>query len=204
MCMHHRRDGSDDAMVDFGFTEVALTPGTHVCQIYENDDERTDVFVRFLLKGLQLHELSAGFSDVLEAADFEPYVSDTYEPGSLQLSRASDAYFYNNRFDPDHMLDLLTEFHERSIGSEYTGGRVIGEMAPEIREMDGSERLLEYEARVNMLLRDHPMTVMCQYNAHSFSGSTLMDVLKAHALMVVRGTIVRNPFYVPPETLLGK
>lgn len=204
MCLQNRPEDTEAATVDFGFTEVAVPPGTHVCQIYEDDDERTDAFVRFLLKGLQLRELSAGFSDVLKEADFTPYLTDEYESGALQLSRSSEAYFSNNRFDPDHMLDFLTQFHKRSRGPGYTGGRVIGEMTPEIRESEGAERLLEYEARVNMLLRDHPMTVMCQYNARSFSGSTLMDVLKAHALMVIRGTIVSNPFYVPPETLLGK
>ena len=30
----------------------------------------------------------------------------------------------------------------------------------------------------------------------------IMDVLKVHPLMVVRGAVVRNPFFVPPEEFL--
>lgn len=47
------------------------------------------------------------------------------------------------------------------------------------------------------------MAIMCQYNARAFDGATLMDVLKAHALMVVRGSVVHNPFYLPPEEILA-
>lgn len=190
--------------VDFGFAEANVPPGTHVCQIYEDDDERTDAFVRFLLKGLELKELSAGFSDDLDESALGDYVSPGEGGDAVELARTSDVYFRNQQFDPDGMLERLTRFYDRSTERSYTGGRVIGEMAPKIKTMEGADRLLEYEARVNMLVQDHPMTVMCQYNAHSFSGSTLMDVLKAHALMVVRGTIVHNPFYLPPDQLLAR
>ncbi|MEX2441977.1 MAG: MEDS domain-containing protein [Alkalispirochaeta sp.] len=122
---------------------------------------------------------------------------------SIQLQRTSEAYFADHTFDPDGMINRLSQFHETAHTSGYSGGRVIGEMAPAIIQMEGANRLLEYEARVNMLLRDKPMVVMCQYNARAFDGATLMDVLKAHALMVVRGTIVHNPYYLPPEELLG-
>jgi hypothetical protein len=30
-----------------------------------------------------------------------------------------------------------------------------------------------------------------------------MEVLKVHPMMVVRGSVVRNPFYLPPEEYLS-
>ena len=198
-----RQDITEGRVVDFGFAAVAVPAGTHVCQIYEDDDTRTDAFIRYLVKGLELRELTAGFSDDLGGAELALHLPVDHDNHSLQLERTSEAYFEGDCFNPDGMLEKLKQFYHLSQSGGYTGGRVIGEMAPRIQDMKGSGRLLEYEARVNLLLRDHPLTVMCQYHAHSFSGSTLMDVLKAHALLVVRGAIVHNPYYIPPETLLG-
>ena len=192
-----------DNLVDFGFTRVVVPAGAHVCQIFEDDEERSDAFLRFLLKGLELRELCAGFSDAIGERDIAPLLPESHDPRSLRMIGASRAYFHQNCFDPDRMIELLTSFHQDSRHSSFTGGRVIGEMSPIVQDLDGGDRLLEYEARVNVLLRDRPMTVMCQYHAHKFSGSTLMDVLKANELMVVRGTIVHNPFYIPPETILA-
>jgi hypothetical protein len=201
--MHIDSVGEDTLYADFGFAEAQLPPGTHVCQIYDDDIERTDAFVRFLMKGMELRELCAGFSDDVTRQEVEHHLHGASLDDSIQLQRTSDAYFSDHTFDPDGMLDRLTGFHHQAYSSGFAGARVIGEMAPAIKEMDGANRLLEYEARVNILLRDKPMVVMCQYNARAFDGATLMDVLKAHALMVVRGTIVHNPYYLPPEELLG-
>lgn len=62
----------------------------------------------------------------------------------------------------------------------------------------------EYEARVSLLLRDHPVTAVCQYDARAFDGAVIMDVLKVHPLMVIRGAVVHNPFFVRPEDYLAR
>jgi hypothetical protein len=84
------------------------------------------------------------------------------------------------------------------------GARVIGEMPPDIAEIPGGTRLLEYEARVNSLLRAHPVTAVCQYDAHAFGGADCMDVLTVHPMMLVRGAVVLNPFFIPPEEFLRR
>ena len=66
----------------------------------------------------------------------------------------------------------------------------------------GSDRLMEYEALVNNVLKTHPITAVCQYDANRFSGATIVDVLKVHPMMIVRGQIVRNPYYMKPEDFL--
>ena len=53
-----------------------------------------------------------------------------------------------------------------------------------------------------MLLRDHPVNAVCQYDATKFSGSTIMEILKVHPYMIVRGKVVHNPYYVTPEEYL--
>ncbi len=61
---------------------------------------------------------------------------------------------------------------------------------------------MEYEARVNEISTTHPLTPICQYDANLFDGATILDVLKAHPMMIVHGQIVQNPYYMRPEEFL--
>lgn len=148
------RQHDETQQVDLGFAQVELPPGTHICQIYDDESARTDAFVAFLRKGMELKELSAGFSDEISREGLLRELEDEAFEEAIRLQRTSDAYFTNNTFDPDGMIERLTSFHEASQEQPYTGGRVVGEMSPAIKRMEGSERLLEYEAKVNLLLRD--------------------------------------------------
>lgn len=198
------------ALVDLGFAEVHLPRGTHICQIYSEEKERDDSLQKYLLRGLQLGECNACFSDNVSpevlSEFFEEHGVDlakSRESGALILSGTREVYFAENRFDPDRMISLLTQFHDKAEADGYKGARVIGEMTPEISHVQGGSRLLEYESRVSMLLRDHPVTAVCQYDARQFDGAMILEVLKVHPMMVVRGTVVQNPFFVQPEEVLG-
>ena len=70
--------------------------------------------------------------------------------------------------------------------------------------LPGTERLIEYEARVNTVVAEYPCTACCQYDARRFDGATLFHVLSVHPAMVVHGQVVRNPYYIPPEKFLAK
>jgi hypothetical protein len=53
-----------------------------------------------------------------------------------------------------------------------------------------------------LLLKERPITAVCQYDANLFDGATIMEVLKVHPQMIVNGTVIHNPFYIPPEEFL--
>lgn len=197
------------SLIDLGFTQALLPAGTHICQIYTDEMERDDSLMKFLLKGIQTGELNACFSanicrDKLAAFFSENGVSlDEVEKSGLLLRRdPHEVYFLDNRFDPDRMIGLLTNFHKDSQQRHCTGARVIGEMSTEILKVDGGSRLLEYESRVSVLLRERPVTAVCQYDARVFDGATILEVLKVHPMMIVRGSVVQNPFFIPPEEIL--
>jgi hypothetical protein len=61
---------------------------------------------------------------------------------------------------------------------------------------------MDYEARLTQLLVQHPYTACCQYDARRFSGQVLMDVLSVHPLMIVRGQLVKNPYFVEASVFL--
>lgn len=195
--------------ISLGFTDQTFPAGVHVCQIYSDDDERQESLMRFLLSGLQGGERSACFSERTTIAAVRDFLAGygvdadaMAGSGALVLSGGRDAYFHEGRFDPTRMLAMVRAFHEQSEAMGFSGARIIGEMPPEVQNVPGGSRLLEYEARVSMLLREHPVTAVCQYDAREFGGAAIMDILKVHPYMIVRSSVVANPFYIAPEEYL--
>ena len=201
---------TEHKMISLGFTADKVPAGTHICQIFSDDDDRNESLLRFLLSGFNEGERVACFSEKANERSIKSFLKDNgismdelVQKEAFALSGTRDEYFKENTFDPDRMLDLLALFHAESSEMGFTGARVIGEMTPEVQQIPGGERLLEYESRISLLLKEHPITTVCQYDAHSFDGALIMDILKVHPLMVVRGAVVKNPFFIPPEEFLS-
>jgi len=68
-----------------------------------------------------------------------------------------------------------------------------------IEHISGADRLLEYEAKVNIALKKSPVTAICQYDTNLFDGTTIMEVLRVHRLVITHGQVVRNPFFSLPD-----
>jgi len=195
---------------DLGFAEARVPVGTHICQIFSDDEERDVATLNFLRMGLLQREKTACFSEKLNEDRLADFVgqqglglSELKARGTYQQAASKGVYFQGGIFDPERMLSLLTTFHAGSLAEGYPAARVIGEMDPAVRSMPGGNRLMEYEVRVSVLLRQHPVTAMCQYDAREFDGATILDVLRVHPLMVVRNMVVQNPFFLPPEQVLA-
>jgi hypothetical protein len=196
--------------ITLGFTPKAFPPGIHVCQIFNDDEERLDGLLKFVCSGLQAGERTCCFSDNINEAVLAEFLGrqgiscqEKRGSGALTLAGTREVYFQNNCFDPERILNLLTQYHKESVAQGYPAARVIGEMSPEVGQLEGGDRLLEYEARVSLLLREYPVTAVCQYDARRFGGGTILDVLKVHPFMVMRGSVVHNPFALSPEEILA-
>ena len=199
---------SESGIVDLGFVTARVPRGAHICQIYSDREERDNALLRFVARGLLAKEATACFSDNIGEAALRSWLQqaglsldEELSTGRFVKSGAESVYFQDNRFDPDRMLGLLVQFHQDSVTEQRAGARIIGEMSPAIGRIDGGSRLFEYEGRVNQVLRERPVTAVCQYDARSFDGATIMDVLAVHPMMFVHGSVIQNPFYVPAEEL---
>jgi MEDS: MEthanogen/methylotroph, DcmR Sensory domain len=200
---------AEHPLVDLGFTRTRFPAGSHVCQIYTDDEEREASLLAFIASGLATGECAACFSNNVSDALIDEHcahegisLSAARARGAFTYHRTDDVYFEGGTFDPARMIGRLTAFHDEAREKGFPGSRVIGEMSPRIRDVPGGSRLLEYESRVSVLLRERPLTAVCQYDARAFDGATIMDVLKVHPMMVIRGQVVHNPFFVAPEQLL--
>jgi hypothetical protein len=66
----------------------------------------------------------------------------------------------------------------------------------------GTDRAIEYEARMNLLVPKFDCTFMCSYQLDQLSGETIVDILATHPFVILKGEIRENSFYVPPERYL--
>jgi hypothetical protein len=59
--------------------------------------------------------------------------------------------------------------------------------------------VIEFEARVNDVWRRHGDAAICTYQLGQCRGDTVIDIMRTHPMVIIGGTLQRNPFYVPPE-----
>jgi hypothetical protein len=62
--------------------------------------------------------------------------------------------------------------------------------------------LVEYEARLSLLLSKHDCAVICNYDLSKFGASVAIDILPTHPLVIIGGLFRENPFFVPPDQFL--
>jgi hypothetical protein len=199
-----------DQGIDMGFTKERPPKGSHVCLIYDREEDRRTVVAEFLAAGLRQGEQVRYLADTTPADDIRSWlgeigvnIPDEAVPNpAFSLMTAEKAYCPEGHFDPPAYVQSMPRRFALSKSAGFRGMRTCGEMTWALKGIAGSERLLEYEAMLNLVETDFCFSGMCQYDARLFDGATLFKVLKVHPWMVVKGKIVQNPYFVPPEEFL--
>lgn len=185
-----------------GFTPELYPEGTHICYLYSDDEERRHLLRAFITSGIAERELVDYLADVRTAEQLGHVANDLgidqkTSGHHLTFSMARSAYYPAGEFVPVTMLGRIEKMVSRRQICGCAGARITGEMSWAVGGIAGSDRLIEYEEGINTLLTNVPVTVMCQYDTRKFDGATIFEILNVHPIMVVRGRIMRNPFYVP-------
>ena len=187
-----------------------LKPGDHLCCIYESEEEHRAVLTPYLIQGLERREKVLYIVDAHTAEAVLDYlreraldVDSFLASGQLAILTRADAYLRDGRFDPDRMLDLLRSETERALAEGWTALRVTGEMTWALRGEPGSERLIEYESRLNEFFPGSRCLAICQYDRRRFAPEVLLDVLHTHPFVLLGTRLFDNSYYLPPAAFLG-
>lgn len=100
--------------------------------------------------------------------------------GQLRVVPADNSYLADMRFDPDHMISVLSAAVDNALQGGFPGYRVTGDMTWAARQRRGAERLLEYETRVNEVFAARPVAALCQYSRRAFSTADMAAAMSAH------------------------
>jgi PAS domain S-box-containing protein len=199
------------ALMQLGFTKEAFPAGTHICQIFSDEEERCGAITAFVEAGVREGERTICFvSNRLDPATLGARLQEhglaleeLKAAGAVSLVDAREVYFKEGRFDANRPFALFTQFHEEALKAGRSA-RAMGEVNPEAGRFEGGRPLVAYESRVSRFLQEKRMMAVCQYEAKGFDGATIMDILRVHPLMVLRGEVIHNPFFVPSRPCLPK
>ena len=194
--------------VSLGFTAEKVPEGQHICYIYNDDEERNRTMAQYLSAGLEAGEKVLYLVDVMSPSEFTDYMGDLgldipQHADQFFLSEALPTYCPDGPFSADVMLNVVGTFYQEARKDGYVGVRGGGEMSWALRDaVLLKNELVKYESRLTDVLAQYPLTACCQYDARRFDGGVIMDMLSVHPMMIVRGQLVKNPYYVEPQTFL--
>jgi PAS domain S-box-containing protein len=189
-----------------------LKPHDHLCLIYESTEEWRACVVPFISIGLKHGEKCIYIVDTSTAAEICKYLAEegvdvaaVEKSGQLSILHETQAYTREGSFDPDKIIALLISETEKAITGGYTALRVTGEMTWVLRGRPGSEKLLEYEAKLNSeLFSKYPCLSICQYDRWKFDPEIIKGVIMTHPLLVRGNSIYHNFYYVLPKEFLNR
>jgi hypothetical protein len=183
-----------------------LGSGDHVACIYESEEEHRQVMTPFIRSGLERKEKVLYITDVRTEDCILEYLADDgidaeryVKQGQLAFAPATDTYLQDGFFDPEGMLALAQSETDRALEEGYAGMRYTSEPTWVLREPPGSDRFMEYEARLNEFFHEKKCMALCQYDRWVWPPEVLLNVISTHPTLIRGATIQINPFYVPPN-----
>ena len=182
----------------------------HRCLIYDTQEQQLAAAVPYLRAGLERHERCLYITDentaatILEALhEGGTDIDRCLQGGALIITGKQDTYLRQGAFDPDLMIGFLTRATADATAARFSGLRtVLGEMTWALETSVSTDKLLEYESKLNHFVHDHDARVICQYNRNRFSPELILGIIRTHPVVVYGGTICKNPYYVPPDEFL--
>lgn len=188
----------------------ALKPGDHLCLLYETRDEWLQGIIPFILFGLeQNHKCLYISSNNPPPGEIERHLSDSgidapgrMAAGQFAILSQEQVYTPDNYFDPERTIKLLIEETQKALKEGYSALRATGEMDWALKGTLGSDKLSEYEARLNDFFAGYPCIAVCQYDLSGFEADTIKEVIKTHPLIIYKGKVLHNCYYIPPDEYL--
>jgi len=187
-----------------------LKPHEHLCQIYDTPEEWGAVAAAFLITGLRRGEkcdyiVDTHTADQVRALLHEQGVDVTAAEasGQLVILHETETYTRGGFFDPDQVISSWITSIETAIAEGYHTIRGAGEMSWVLRGHPGSNRFVEYEAKLNRdLYPNYPVTGICQYEWQRFGLPLLLDVICTHPIIIIGTKVYENPYYIPAAEFL--
>ena len=180
-------------------------PG-HICEFFESPEQEFETLVPYFLDGLADGE---HVLNVVEDAILEEHSARLAAAGvttgadGVTVLGAAQTYLATGRFDMDQMVTFIQDSLVRAR-AEGKRVRTCGQMSWLRHNAPGSDRAIEYEARMNLLVPEFDSTFMCAYDLGQLSGNMIADLFATHPYVIMNGKLRENRFFVPPEQYLAE
>jgi hypothetical protein len=186
-----------------------LSGSQHICAFFDSRDEQYRILNPYFREGLENGEEVV---TVVEAAFRDEHLrrlraggvpaDSAAQTGQLKLRSSEDTYVPDGVFAAERMFALLEDTLRTAARGPYGRVRTCGDMEWALRSLPGSDELMAYEARVNLLIPRYDCSLLCVYDVNQFSGRAVADVLATHSHVILGGRMYENPYFVEPVSYL--
>lgn len=195
-----------------GSPRLSYHEGDHVCTLFSSPEEQLLAAVEYIGAGLSRDERCLWVSCERPVAEFRAALKeagidvDAEEArGALVLLSRHEGHLQGGCFDPDRMIAMLHQAVKDALDAGFKGLCAGGDMSWLLEQAPGSERLAEYEARLNHFYQSNHALGLCMYNVTTMPPAILDDCLATHPVVRVEGPILlQNPFYELPEQAMSR
>lgn len=182
-----------------------VSHGDHLCGVYRGSRERDAILFPFIeaalrsgdkcicvVDGMDPTEVIAGLAPDLSARE-------RADRRQLDVISAADLYLRSGRFSWSEAVGAW----KSAISEVMYDGRFQGVYAVETWslldvEPDRNE-LMMLESKMNRFMPLFPQQILCLYDLDCFGGGIVVDLLRTHPKMLVRGMVAENPYYLDPD-----
>ncbi|MGH7679603.1 MAG: MEDS domain-containing protein [Gemmatimonadaceae bacterium] len=191
------------------FSRAALGGFPHICAFFNDLEEQHRVLRSFIKNGLDGGERALHIVDpelrqehLTRLSEVGIDVETAMATRQLEIVPWGDAYLREGRFEQSAMLALIESMLNATAATGYSSTRLVANMEWALLDKPGVDDLVEYETRLNYVLRKFDDPVICAYDLSRFPANVVMDVMRTHPIVIIGGMLLRNPFFVAPDEYL--
>jgi hypothetical protein len=191
---------------------IGFRQGDHACMLYLTPEEQLAAAVDYIRSGLARGERCSyvccehspeELRVALGAAGTDVDAEEARE--ALQLMTKESGHLVGGVFEPDEMIATKEMALKDALAEGFTGLRAGGDMMWLLDEAPGSERIAEYEARLNRFYETNNALGLCLYNLKTMPSALIDHCLATHKYIRIKGPILlSNPFYELPEEAFSR
>ncbi len=116
-----------------------------------------------------------------------------------------EGHLAGGSFDPDRMIAMLDTAVGDAKAAGFDGLCAGGDMTWLVDQAPGSERVAEYEARLNRFFATNRALGLCQYSRRKLPTALIDHGIATHRHIRVDGPVLlENPFYELPEKAMDR
>src|SRR5712672_3438213 len=166
--------------------------GTHFCLFYETKGDLLDILIPYCKAGLESDEsfqwavadplTIEEAKDALKSAvpDFDRYLADS----SIEMMPACDCYLHGGAFNLGRVAGGWLKKLARASARGYAGVRVTGDTAW-LEKKDWKD-FYEYEKRLNDIVANQRLAVLCTYPLAACGADEVLDVVRTHQFALAK------------------
>lgn len=198
-----------------GIENVGDVPwGTHFCHFYETKDDLLDILIPYFRTGLQDNELCVWVV-------FDPLDPETARKALVEASAEAEKllgesqieivpharwYLREGVFDLEQVIAAWKKKQDEALSRGYEGLRVNGNEAW-LTEEDWKD-FSEYERKLNDLIVDQKMMVLCTYPISVSRAVDIFEVARTHQFVLARRNgrweVIESAVLAKTKAELGK